>query len=85
MTTNELLSAWPLLLGWPAIFVAVVLAAASAYKKKPALAIIGAILILPISFYFVGSPGIGWPGALPITLLVILAIWLRRMNKHDAG
>ena len=80
MTKNELLSAWPLLLGWPAIFLAVALAVAAVYRMKWLPAIFAAVLILPLTIYLVGSPRVGWLGALPITLLALLAIWVA--SKH---
>ncbi len=85
MTMKDLLSAWPFLLGWPTIFAAIVFAAASVYAKKPWLAFVAAILVVPTSYYLVGSPGVGWLGALPAALLVALGIWLARTNRRSTG
>ena len=82
MTLSEILSAWPALLGWPAIFAAITLAAASAYTKKPLLAFVAAFLIMPISYYLIGGPAVGWLGALPMALLVALGVYLARTNRR---
>lgn len=82
MTLREILSAWPALLGWPAIFAAIALAAASAFTRKPLLAFVAALLILPISYYLIGGPAVGWLGALPMALLVALGVYLARTNRR---
>jgi hypothetical protein len=60
-----MLELWiPLLLGWPAIIIALLLSLFGIIRRKPRVLIASAILVLPISFYLLGSPRIGWLGLL---------------------
>jgi hypothetical protein len=79
---NNLIDAWPLLLGWPAIVIAIVLAAVSIHTFRPWYAIIAAIAITPISFYLSGSPRFGWLGVSVPVALVGLAAWLGTSRRR---
>lgn len=67
---RNLLEMWPaILFGWPAILAALALSATGIVHSKRAWPLIGAILILPVSFYLAGSPKFGWLAiALPLLL-----------------
>ena len=61
---------WPAILGWPAIILAIAMGVIGVMRHKPALPIVAAVLLLPITLYLVGSPRIGWMGLLPPALLL---------------
>lgn len=42
---------WPLLLGWPAVFLSVTLAVAGIMSRKPGLIVVAAVLAAPFSLY----------------------------------
>lgn len=46
---------WPLLLGWPAMFVATVLIITGLVSRRPALIYAALVLLTPISIYVLGS------------------------------
>ncbi len=51
-------------LGWPAILLALILSVIGVTQRKPVLALLAAGLLLPITFYLIGSPRIAWLGLL---------------------
>ena len=59
-----------IIIGWPAIVLAVVLAMFAIAKNKPLLLIITALLLAPITIYLAGSPRFNWmAAAIPLFLL----------------
>ena len=76
---------WPaVLLGWPAIIVAVGLAAAGIYRNKPLWLVAAAILAAPVSFYIAGSPRYGWLAALMSPMLIVASVLVRYRRAHVA-
>jgi hypothetical protein len=71
---------WPaILLGWPAILLALGLAVSGIVRNKARWPVIGAVLVLPISLYLAGSPRFGWLAlSIPLSLAgTSIAIYLR--------
>jgi hypothetical protein len=62
---------WPMIVfGWPAVIVTLLLSVAGIVRKKPALLVIATIVVIPISYYLMGSPRFGLVGlAIPLCLL----------------
>ena len=57
----------PLLFGFPAVFVSLLVSVIGVLKEKYWLVIIGAALFIPFSYYLSGSPGSGgFPLLLPL-------------------
>ena len=63
------MEAWPLLLGWPAVAIMLVLSAIGIKRRKAVWLFVGAGLLLPISIYLATTPRFGWLG-LAVPLLV---------------
>lgn len=54
---------WPaILFGWPAVIVALGLSLTGVVRRKPGWLLVAVILVVPISFYLVGSPRFWWLG-----------------------
>ena len=64
------MDAWPALLGWPAIVLALALSAIGIMRRQSVWLFVGAGLLLPISIYLAGSPRFGWL-SLAVPLLVV--------------
>ena len=69
---------WPILLGWPAILVSLVLSVVGIVRRSPAWLIISAIVVVPLAFYLFGTPRFWWAGLLCPVLLVGASIAIRR-------
>ena len=81
MTTYDWLQAWPLLLGWPAIFAMCLLVYFAVRKRKPALSVLAMLLVAPLSFYLLSSPVYWWVGIAVILALIVLSIILATGNN----
>lgn len=75
---------WPVLLGWPAIVLAVVLAIAAIARDRSALLVVAAILITPMTLYVAGAPRFGSALLFLPLLLVGAAIAVRRSSRKTA-
>jgi hypothetical protein len=62
---------WPMIVfGWPAVIVTLLLSVAGIARKKPSLLVIATIVVIPFSYYLMGSPRFGLVGlAIPLLLL----------------
>jgi len=63
---------WPVLLGWPALLVALALSGFGMFLQRPRYLYTAAILILPVSLYLAATPRFAF-AALLAPLLVLLA------------
>ena len=57
-----MLTLWPILLGWPAVLVALALSVMGIVRRNPRWLIVAAIVAFPFSIYVAGSPVFGWLG-----------------------
>ena len=57
-----MLELWPLLLGWPAVVIAIALSVTGIVQKKSRWLVAAAIVALPLALYLAGSPAFGWLG-----------------------
>lgn len=64
MTGN--LEAWPLLLGWPAVLLSVLLAGLGILRRSVPLLVTAAVLIVPFSLYLAAFPRLGLLGLTPV-------------------
>ena len=54
---------WPMIVfGWPAVIVTLLLSVAGIARKKPSLLVIATIVVIPFSYYLMGSPRFGLVG-----------------------
>ena len=60
------LEAWPLLLGWPAVVLSVLLAGLGIFRRSVPLLVTAVVLVLPMSLYVAGSPRFGLVGLTPV-------------------
>jgi len=67
-----------ILMGWPSLVSALLLASAGVWSGKPVLIWIGAILIVPIALYLSASPAYPLVGLIPVGALVAAALTCRR-------
>ena len=81
MTVYDWLQAWPLLLGWPAIFAMFLLVYFAVRKRKPVLSVLAMLLVAPLSFYLLSSPAYWWTGIAVMLALIVLSIILAAGNK----
>ena len=63
---------WPVLLGWPAVLVALAVSGFGIFKKRPRCLYVAAFLILPFSLYLAATPRFG-SAAMVLPLAVLLA------------
>lgn len=73
-----------MLLGWPAIILAIGLAAGGIVRRKPWMPLASMILLLPISLYLTGSPGFRWLGIMAPALLIVCAVAVNRRHVKIA-
>jgi hypothetical protein len=73
---------WPALLGWPAIALAVVIAAIGAWRRNEFIVLAAIVPVAPIGFYVLGSPLYWW---LPVAVLLLLLglSWFIRLRRRD--
>ena len=55
-----MLTLWPILLGWPAVLVSLVLSDTGIMTKRPAWLVVAAIIVLPFSLYLFATPRFRW-------------------------
>ena len=75
-------SIFPLMLGWPAMIVALILSGIAIHRQKIMLIWISMILLLPVSFYLTGSPGLGMFGLVPIGSLFFSAAAMHYQHRR---
>lgn len=68
-------------MGWPALLVALLLAAAGTWFRKPIAIWTGLALTLPLAIYLSGSPAYPFLGALPVFALVLSALTCRQRRR----
>jgi hypothetical protein len=67
---NDLLSVWPILLGWPALVVSLMLSGTGILRRRPSWLVGAAILIVPLAGYVATGTGASRLGlAAPLLLL----------------
>ncbi len=71
---------WPVLLGWPALLVALVLSGFGVFRKRPRYLFAAAILILPISLYLAATPRFAFAALLAPLVLLLAGLAIKR-NK----
>lgn len=62
------------LLGWPSLIAALVLAGIGSLYRRRALLILAAALILPVSLYLSAAPAMPMAGVVPVAALAITAV-----------
>ena len=70
---THILEAWPLLLGWPAVVLSVLVAAVGILRRRVPLLVTAAVLIGPMSLYISGSPRFGPVGLTPVAAYLLAA------------
>ena len=63
-----------ILLGWPSLVAALLLAAAGTWFRKPAVVWVGVVLTLPMALYVSGSPAYPFAGVFPVLALALSAV-----------
>ena len=76
MTGN--LEAWPLLLGWPAVVLSVLLASLGIFRRSVPLLVTAVVLVGPMSLYVAGSPRLGLVGLTPVAGYLFASGAIRR-------
>jgi len=71
---------WPVLLGWPALVVALALSGVGAFRKRPRYLYAAAILILPVSLYLAATPRFAFAALLAPLVLLLAGLAIKR-NK----
>jgi hypothetical protein len=71
---------WPVLLGWPAVLVALSLGGLGVFQKRPRHLYSAAILILPISLYLAATPRFAFAALLAPLVLLLAGLAIKR-NK----
>ena len=66
-----------ILLGWPSLITALLLAAAGAWFRKPIPIWAGLVLTLPMALYVSGSPAYPFVGIFPVLALAVSALTCR--------
>ncbi len=67
-------------LGWPAVFLCMLLSISGVYFQKPRLLIITALLILPLSLYLLGANN--WIGRIfPLFPVLLVICWYTVRHK----
>ena len=67
-------------LGWPAVFLCMLLSISGVYFQKPRLLIIAALLILPLSLYLLGANN--WIGRIfPLFPVLLVICWYTTRHK----
>ena len=62
---------WPLLLGWPAFLVAILLSLAGIIRRKPIYLAVATLFATPMGLYLAVTPRFAWIGLIfPISLAV---------------
>lgn len=75
-------SNFPLMPGWSAMIVALILSGFAIHRQKIMLIWIGMILLLPVSYYLTGSPGLGLFGLVPIGSLFFSAAAMHYQHRR---
>jgi hypothetical protein len=70
-----------MLMGWPSLVAALILASAGAWFRKPAAIWVGLVLTLPVAFYVSGSPAYPFVGVAPVAALVMAAVTCRLPSR----
>ena len=73
-----MLELWPILLGWPAILVSVVLAVIGIVRKRPGWLVGSAIVVVPFALYLFATPRFRWVALVFPVLLFAASIAIRR-------
>ena len=79
-----MLNYWPVLLGWPAIVLGLILAITGIARDRSMLLIVAAILITPITLYIAAAPRFGSALLFLPLLLVGAAISVWRSSRKMA-
>ena len=75
---GDIVNFWPaLVFGWPAVILALALAAWGITKRTPLALVLAAVIVLPFSFYLASSPSLGWMAALAPLLIASAAVAVR--------
>ena len=75
---RNVLTLWPILLGWPAILVSIVLSVTGIVRRRSGWLIVSVITVLPITLYLFGTPRFRWIAPLLPLLLIGVGISIRR-------
>lgn len=73
-----------ILMGWPSLLAALLLAAAGSRLGRPALIWTGIVLTLPMALYLSGSPRFPLVGIAPVLALTVAALTCRAPNRWPA-
>jgi len=73
-----------ILLGWPSLGGALLLAAAGVWFRKPVLIWIGVVLVIPMALYLSASPAYPFAGLIPLVALVLAALTCRRTARWQS-
>lgn len=73
-----------ILLGWPSLGSALILATAGVWTRKPVLIWIGVILVIPMALYLSASPAYPFAGLIPLAALVVAARTCRKNARWQS-
>ena len=73
-----------ILLGWPSLVAALLLAATGTRTRRPGLIWGGIVLTLPVAFYVSGSPAYPFIGVAPVLALTVTALTCRSSRRWPA-
>ena len=69
----NILDAWPILLGWPAVVLSVLVAGLGVLRRRVTLLVTAAVLAGPFSLYLVGSSKFRLVGLAPVAAYLVLS------------
>lgn len=70
-----------MMIGWPFLVSALLLAAAGIWIRKPAFLWVAVVLSLPVALYISATPRFPFVGFLPLAALVAAALTVRRRSR----
>ena len=73
-----------ILLGWPSLILALIMAIIGVARRKPGLLWIALLLNVPMAFYILGSPLYWFAAAAPVVGLSVSAIFARSTHRWPA-
>ena len=81
----DFVSSWPLLLGWPAVALSVLLASFGLVRSSPGPLVVAAVLVGPVSVYLASTPRfLGW-GLSPVGVYLLASVAIRRRRSGLAA
>ena len=80
----DFVDSWPLLLGWPAVALSVLVASFGLVRRSPRLLVVAAVLVGPVSAYLALTPRFLVWGLFPVGAYLVAAVAIRR-HRGELG